>query len=217
MHNVKTIVGSQEVAVKSSYVECHELLTWLPPLVASCVLKCHIKARNLTLVQHSLSDHRPYSDVISFLTPTCVCVCIALCGSVPCIALCNHHYSLVSKQITPRELHRLYSLFNSLILSMWPFPFSFVFVFFFSFGCSGSLLLQGWEHPRARTSSSLLRKVWPASAKVSWAESRWCHQRTDLQISRMSQEGNGEKTHCCLSPEEPNVHGRWHCRADTDR
>lgn len=146
-----------------------------------------------------------------------VCACLALCGSVPCIALCNHHYSLVSKQITPRELHRLYSLFNSLILSMWPFPFSFVVFVFFSFGCSGSLLLQGWEHPRARTSSSLLRKVWPASAKVSWAESRWCHQRTDLQISRMSQEGNGEKTHCCLSPEEPNVHGRWHCRADTDR
>ena len=60
-----------------------------------------------------------------------VCACLALCGSVPCIALCNHHYSLVSEQITPRELHRLYSLFNSLILSMWPFPFSFVFVFVF--------------------------------------------------------------------------------------
>ena len=93
MHNVKTIVGSQEVAVKSSYVECHEPLTWLPPLVASCVLKCHTKARNLTLVQYSLSDYRPYSDVLSFLTPICVCACIALC---------NHHYVLVSEQITPR-------------------------------------------------------------------------------------------------------------------
>ena len=56
---------------RSTYAECHELFSWLPPLVASCVLKCHIKARNLTLVQYSVSDYRPYSDVISFLTPIC--------------------------------------------------------------------------------------------------------------------------------------------------
>ena len=147
----------------------------------------------------------------------CVCACIALCNSVPCIALCNHLYSLVSEQITARELYHLYLLFNSLILSMWPFPLSFVFFFFFLLAVLSLCYCRGGWHPRARTSSSLLWKVWPASTKVSWVESRWCHQRTDLQFSRTSQEGNGEKTHCCLSPEEPNVNGRWRCRADTDR
>ena len=116
MHNVKTIVGSQEVAVKSSYVECHEPLTWLPPLVASCVLKCHTKARNLTLVQYSLSDYRPYSDVLSFLTPICVCACIALCSSVPCIALCNHQPQL-RKSTVPSPQDSLSALLQPLICS----------------------------------------------------------------------------------------------------